>query len=97
MKTNFKKAIMPLAVVVLGAAAAFATNAAKQNEKSEADVTHGFYYDVDMPPGERCVIVNNIDCSDVTYPFICTDSSLRQLWKTNENGLVCSDQLFQKP
>lgn len=40
MKTNFKEAIMPLAVVVLGATT-FATNAVKQNEKADAAAMFG--------------------------------------------------------
>ena len=96
MKTTFKKAMMPLAVVVLGAAAAFATNAAKQSDKLRADVTHGFYYDSTRPVGQRCVMVNEITCSDTEIDEICTDSSIRQLWKTSNNGLTCTGVLYKK-
>lgn len=85
---------MPLAVVVLGAAAAFATNAAKQSEKTEAFVSHGYRYDITQPVGKRCVMVD-IDCNTTDGP-VCTDAFARRAWllKT-ENGLQCTTSLFQ--
>jgi len=96
MKTNFKKAIMPLAVVVLGAAAAFATNAAKQSEKAEA-VMDAYYYDITKPIDSRCVKVEVEDCVNVGS-LICTDSNLRPVWSDgteNNQDLTCTHQLFK--
>lgn len=95
MKTNFKKALLPLAVMVFGAAAAFATNAAKQNEKPEAKMT-GYYYDHTRPVGQKCVAIE-VECN----PFsgvLCTNqnpSNLIQYWgDTTEDGLQCSNELY---
>ena len=94
MRTNFKKAIMPLAVVVLGAAAAFATNASKQSEKVEAFVTHGYRYDITQPLGQRCVMVD-IDCNTIEGP-VCTDALGNRAWQfPTESGLQCSASLFK--
>lgn len=93
MKQTFKKAMMPLAVVVLGAAAAFATNAAKQNEK--APIT-AYHYDISKPSGQRCVAVTVDDCTPMTTSQICTDAFNRQVWQSPvENGLQCSSQLYK--
>lgn len=91
MKKNLKQALVPLAVMVFGAAAAFATNAAKQSEKAEVDVTHGFYYNAALPPEERCVEVE-VDCNNISGP-ICTDASARVVWEFK--GLLnCSGELY---
>ncbi|MEG1026456.1 MAG: DUF6520 family protein [Flavobacterium sp.] len=92
MRTNFKKAIMPLAVVVLGAAAAFATNAAKQVQKQPSVVDHAYYYNSALPSGSRCVMVE-VECLDGEGP-ICTDFANRQVWKTDVQGLTgCTGSL----
>lgn len=91
MKSTFKKAMMPLAVVVLGAAAAFATNAAKQSDKLRADVTHGFYYNSSLPSGQRCVEVE-VDCNNISGP-ICTDASSNVVWEF-KGLLSCSGELY---
>ena len=90
MKTNFKKALVPLAVMVFGAAAAFATNAAKQSEKVST-VYDGYHYDSTKPPGQQCSMVE-VQCTDALGP-ICTDLVGNQLWGSNDNGLSCPVRL----
>lgn len=93
MKTNFKKAIMPLAVVMLGAVAAFATNATKQNNP---EIVDAYYYDSSKPSNERCINVEVDNCTTMITSHTCTDSSNRQLWNVPaENGLQCSFQLYK--
>lgn len=96
MKSTFKKAMMPLAVVVLGAAAAFATNAAKQNDKPSA-IMDAYHYDISKPIESRCVKVQVEDCVNLGN-VICTDSSLNQVWSDgteNNQDLTCTHQLFK--
>ena len=82
---------MPLAVVVLGAAAAFATNAAKQSNKAGATMW-GFHYDNTKPVGQRCVSLE-VDCN----PFegeICTIAGKTYYQSPIEvGGLQCSFEL----
>lgn len=94
MKSTFKKAMMPLAVVVLGAAAAFATNAAKQSDKQSV-IMDAYHYDISQPVGQRCVIVRNVDCAPGPGP-VCTDLFGNQLWGSpteNNQTLSCSTYL----
>ncbi|MEG0917292.1 MAG: DUF6520 family protein [Myroides sp.] len=91
MKKNLKQALVPLAVMVFGAAAAFATNAVKQNDKAAADVTHGFYYNSSLPSGKRCVEVE-VDCNNISGP-ICTDASANVVWEF-KGLLSCSGELY---
>jgi len=96
MKINFKQALVPLAVMVFGAAAAFTTNAAKQSEKTEA-VMDAYYYDITKPIESRCVKVQVEDCTNIVG-LICTDSNLNQVWSdgTEDNqDLTCTHQLFK--
>ena len=93
MKKKLKKALVPLAVMVFGAAAAFATNVAKQTEK--APIT-AYHYDISKPIGQRCVAVTVDNCTPMLTTQICTDSFNRQLWESPiENGLQCSTQLYK--
>ncbi|WP_430613199.1 DUF6520 family protein [Flavobacterium sp. JP2137] len=69
MTTNLKKVIMPLAVVVFGAVAAFASNAVNKSEKAPMDAYH---YDISKPAGQKCVKVR-VDCQN-TGTILCTDS-----------------------
>lgn len=94
MKTNFKKAIMPLAVVMLGAVAAFATNATKQSELNP--LVKGYHYDSTKPPSEQCTLIGNFDCTPISGTPICEDLNNVQLWQLDENGLVCTTQLFKR-
>lgn len=93
MRQTFKKAMMPLAVVVLGAAAAFATNAAKQNDSAQSMVK-GYYYDISKPPAERCVDVNQW-CSNIPTPLTCEDSFGRDLHELNVISGTCTTTLFR--
>jgi len=94
MKFNFKKAMMPLAVVVLGAAAAFATNAAKQSSKADATMI-GYFYDHSRPVGQKCQPIN-VDCNTIGGE-ICTNlDETVQYWQTDqETGLSCTGLLFK--
>ena len=92
MKKNLKQALVPLAVMVFGAAAAFTTNAVKQSEKAPMDAYH---YDISQPLGQRCVKVTNVDCVVGPGP-ICTDLFGNQLWAApaeNNQTLSCSTYL----
>jgi len=92
MKQTFKKAMMPLAVVVLGAAAAFATNAAKQSEKNETAAMQGYYYDHNETAGNRCKPIT-VDCKTGPGP-VCTDFVLGQIWELDaETETTCSGYL----
>lgn len=91
MKQTFKKAMMPLAVVVLGAAAAFATNAAKQSEKAEAAAMFGYHYDASQPAGQECQPLW-VGCNTSTGP-ICTISEVTYYRDPIKNGLQCTEVL----
>lgn len=93
MKKNLKQALVPLAVMVFGAAAAFATNANKQNAK--APIT-AYHYDISKPIGQRCVSIT-VDCN-VTGSEACTDLAGTQYWasKVENNSLLqCTAMLFR--
>lgn len=92
MKINFKKAIMPLAVVVLGAAAAFATNAAKQNEKADEAAMFGYHYVASNPEGNKCV-AEWVPCGN-TGGIVCTIAGKTYYRLPAVNGLQCTSQLF---
>lgn len=95
MKKNLKQALVPLAVMVFGAAAAFTTNAVKQSEKQSA-IMVAYHYDISKPSGQRCVAVTVDDCTPMTTSQICTDAFNRQVWESPiENGLQCSLQLYK--
>ncbi|SFN90892.1 hypothetical protein SAMN05421741_11376 [Paenimyroides ummariense] len=92
MKTNFKRAIMPFAVVVLGAAAAFATNAAKQNQKADEAAMFGYHYVASNPVGNRCV-AEWVPCNTEGGP-VCTIAGKTYYRIPTVNGLQCTSQLF---
>ncbi|MBA5791563.1 hypothetical protein H1R17_10090 [Flavobacterium sp. xlx-214] len=92
MKKNFKQALVPLAVMVFGAAAAFATNAAKQSDAINAPVTKGYIYDTNLPSGTRCVMVD-VEC-DNQGDYICTNVNGSHLWKFDaETDTGCTELL----
>ena len=90
MKSNLKKAMMPLAVVVLGAAAAFATNAAKTSSSSLADV-HGYIYNQET---KQCV--QQVMCSTIPGP-VCRNAANQQVFGLNDSDdlTVCTWQLYR--
>jgi len=94
MKKNLKQALVPLAVMVFGAAAAFATNAAKQSDKAEATMA-AYYYD-HSAIGGKCKPVT-VECN-TTFGPICTNQNpddLVQYWRNpTEVDLQCSGLLF---
>ena len=96
MKKRFKQALVPLAVMVFGAAAAFATNAAKQSDKQSA-IMDAYHYDISQPVGKRCVQVKDVDCVIGPGP-VCTDLFGNQLWASpteNNQTLSCSTYLYK--
>jgi len=95
MKKNLKQALVPLAVMVFGAAAAFATNAAKQSDKSQA-ASKVYHYDITKPAGARCV-ETVAECLEADGP-VCTDFANRQVWKMQlENETSCTTYLSRLP
>lgn len=84
---------MPLAVVVLGAAAAFATNAAKQSQSAQSMV-RGYHYDSSQPPGQQCV-ERDVWCTTVVTQEICKDSFGNNLRISTNNGLSCPTLVFK--
>ena len=95
MKKNLKQALVPLAVMVFGAAAAFTTNAVKQSEKADATMI-GYHYVASNPAGSKCKSVT-VDCNPDFGP-ICTNQdpdNLIQYWRTpTEVDLQCSGLLY---
>lgn len=95
MKKNLKQALVPLAVMVFGAAAAFATNAAKQSDKADETAMIGYYYD-HTATGSKCKPVT-VECNTISGP-ICTNQNpddLVQYWRNpTEVDLQCSGLLF---
>jgi len=92
MKKNLKQALVPLAVMVFGAAAAFTTNAMKQNVKSEAAM-FGYHYDALQPSGQECQPVW-VDCA-TSGSEICTISGVTYYRDPIKNGLQCSFELYK--
>lgn len=93
MKKNVKQALVPLAVMVFGAAAAFATNAAKENTSKKA-LMKAYHYDITRPVGDRCV-ETIVDCNN-SNGLACIDASNTTYWEIpTENGLQCTGVLFK--
>ncbi|MDO5637015.1 MAG: DUF6520 family protein [Myroides sp.] len=91
MKKNLKQALVPLAVMVFGAAAAFATNAAKQSTKDATVI--GYYYDSSEDMGSRCKPVE-VNCADFGSE-ICTAPG-GDVWKHSTETLTgCTDLLYK--
>lgn len=92
MKTNFKQALMPLAVVVLGVVGAFATNAKKQNQQVKTIET-GY---VTTNPSQPCNLA--IECSNINGP-VCTimlDGVQHQAFgKLNPADVSCAKVLYR--
>lgn len=89
MKTNFfKKLMMPLAVMVLGAAGAFVTTSAASTDALAARQGYKF-----ISQADPCHI--DAMCSDVVTPNLCTSGST-QLWgKVTPNAPTCNVQLYR--
>ena len=91
MKKNLKHALVPLAVMVFGAAAAFTTNALKQSDKAEA-VMIGYYYDHNETVLNKCKEIT-VDCKEGPG-LVCTDFVFGQIWASdNETMTGCSGYL----
>ncbi|WP_255497923.1 DUF6520 family protein [Flavobacterium sp. I3-2] len=93
MKTNFKKALIPFGVIVLGVVGAFASNAAKQLEKSDEAAMFGYHYDATQPPGQECQL-EWVDCNPDSGD-ICTISGVTYYRSPIKDGLQCSFTLFK--
>ncbi|SFO25156.1 hypothetical protein SAMN05421741_1302 [Paenimyroides ummariense] len=84
---------MPLAIVVVGTAAAFATNAAKQSSIKNAQVI-GYYYDSSEDMGSRCKPVE-VNCVNFGSE-ICTVPLNGQVWEHSTETLTgCTDLLYK--
>ncbi|GEN73750.1 DUF6520 family protein [Chryseobacterium lathyri] len=81
---RFKKMVLPVAIVMIAAVGAFATNSTKKTAMHD-----GYRYD---ELSETCVNTE-IQCSDVQTSFICTDGSANQLRQINGTG--CPDFLYK--
>jgi hypothetical protein len=91
MKTNFKKALIPFGVIVLGVVGAFASNVAKQNEKADEASMFGYYYDASKPSGQECQI-EWVNCNTSLGP-VCTISGVTYYRDPLKTGLQCSNEL----
>lgn len=76
--------MLPVAIVMIAALGAFATNSSKKTAMHD-----GYRYD---ELSETCVNTQ-IQCSDVPSSFICTDGSANQLRQIS--GTSCPDLLFK--
>ena len=96
MKKNLKQALVPLAVMVFGVAAAFATNAMKNSDNS-LFLLQGYHYDSSKPDGEQCIPVGEFDCviNSTTTP-ICTDINSLQVWGSTDGGVSCPTMLYER-
>ena len=93
MKKNLKQAFVPLAVMVFGAAAAFATNAVKSNEKTDEAAVIGYYYDHNETVLNKCKPIV-VECG-IDINVICTDLSQGQVWRYGTETLTgCTDLLY---
>ena len=95
MKKNLKQALVPLAVMVFGVAAAFATNATKQSQSAQTMVK-GYLYDSSQQPGNQCTQMD-VWCSTIYNDDICVDTSAEenQLRHSTNNGLSCPTFLYK--
>jgi len=93
MKTNFKKALIPFGVIVLGVVGAFASNAAKQLEKSYEAAMFGYHYDATQPPGQECQL-EWVECT-TTGQEICTILGVTYYRDPIKVGLQCSSNLYK--
>jgi len=91
MKTNFKQALMPLAVVVLGVVGAFATNAKKQSEKALID-QQGYVYDNIQ---KKCI--PEVMCSTIVND-ICENAFGQHVYGLNspDDLSTCSWTLYKR-
>jgi hypothetical protein len=89
MKTNFfKRLMMPLAVIVLGSAAAFTTTS--MSSTKPLAIVQGYRF---VSQADPCHL--DIMCSNVTSATICTSGS-DQIWgKTSPNAVTCPLTLYK--
>lgn len=81
-----KKFILPVAMVVFGAGAAFATS---QEANAQATIQKG--YRITSNPAQPCVQSSKM-CSTIPSPYLCKEGgvTLHQL-----NGTSCGNNLFE--
>ena len=85
---KFKQLLVPAVVILMGAGAAFATNAAKD---SDSDLVRGYY--IDSSTGQ-CIETNK-DCARVGINA-CTWSDSQGSHQLYElSGTSCVDMLFE--
>lgn len=90
MKTNLKKAIMPLAIVLFGAAAAFATNEMKQSNAPFVELP-GYIYNQ-----TQAECIPHVMCTTAPGP-ICRNAANLQVFGLNNssNLTICTWQLYK--
>ena len=90
MKTNVKKLMMPLAVIILGSAGAFATMSMGTVKAAPGD-QRGYLFVNTLNP-----CVQDIMCSNIVND-ICKTPSLQTLkGKINESDASCPQTLYKK-
>lgn len=90
MRTNFKKLMMPLAVVILGSLGAFATMSMGTVKAAPGD-QRGYLFVNALNP-----CVQDIMCSNIVND-ICKTPSLQTLkGKINESDASCPQTLYKK-
>jgi hypothetical protein len=90
MRTNLKKLMMPLAVIIVGSFGAFATMSMGSVKPLPTDQRGYLFVDALHP------CVQNIICSTIVND-ICKTPSLQTLTgKINENDASCPQTLYKK-
>nr|WP_317632700.1 DUF6520 family protein [uncultured Flavobacterium sp.] len=92
MKINFKQALLPLAVMIFGAAAAFATNAVKQSVKADELAMFGYHYVASNPVGSKCEPLW-VPCNP-SGSLICTIDDTTYYRFPEGTGLQCVETLY---
>lgn len=87
---KFKQFILPAVVILMGAGAAFATNAAKESDATE----EGYYFDSTQ---NKCIMVENSSCSQ-TGSVLCTwrdDYGTVHTLSKQINETICGQALYR--
>lgn len=90
MKTNFKKLMMPLAVVILGSLGAFATMSMGTVKDVPGDQRGYLFVDALHP------CVQDIMCSTIVDDICKTSSSQTLMGKQDESDTSCPQTLYKK-
>lgn len=89
--TKFKQLLVPAVIILMGAGAAFATNAAKVND---SDLATGYYLDSSM---DQCIKVESVQCT-TTPGDLCTWADANNQTHNLRrfiNSTTCGEQLYK--